>query len=271
MQSHGNNKTKGAATAPKTRQPDIMKTQPEIKGSYVTPDGKAQIDFGITYRNGYPEFTASGFFNGSSGQCIEGIKNAYDLHHSDDLREILAWWQNRHLKALSPQEVEAVSRLATQHPFRSFYDTQAETFLANNGIRLRITLSDSKTAPWSPAGHHYRVTLSGKKPCDCVEHGEESKLKHLVVCPRQNRRITFDFWDSVNAAEKGTAPTAYDILACLSGDAYCPETFADFCAEYGENPDSLKAVQTWKRCHSFAKRLRAFFTPAELAQLSEIR
>lgn len=166
------------------------------------------------------------------------------------------------------------------------YDTQAETFLSTNNLRLRITLSDSKPAPWqesktchtcngtgkqekgwpmgkpgkcgfcygtgkkqSPAGHHYRVTLSATG----------------------RKRVTFDFWDSINAAEKGTTPTPYDILACISGDAYCPETFSDFCAEYGYDEDSIKAMQTWKRADSFAQRLRAFFTATELQQLSEIQ
>lgn len=166
------------------------------------------------------------------------------------------------------------------------YDTQTETFLTDNGLKLRITLSDSKPAPWQesktchtcngtgkqekgwpmwhpgkcgfcngtgkkevPTGHHYRVTLSAPG----------------------RKRVTFDFWDSISAAEKGTTPTAYDVLACLSGDVYYPDTFEEYCDTFGENPDSLKARQAWKRCHSFAKRLRAFFTSAELGQLSEIQ
>jgi len=32
----------------------------DISGSYKTPDGKAQIDFGITYRNGYVKTISSG-------------------------------------------------------------------------------------------------------------------------------------------------------------------------------------------------------------------
>lgn len=129
------------------------------------------------------------------------------------------------------------------------YDTQAESFLTDNGLKLRITLSDSKPAPWSPAGHHYRVTLSAPG----------------------RKRVTFDFWDSLAAEQAGTTPSPYSILACLSGEVTTPDTFEDYCDTFGENPDSLKARQTWKRCHSFAQRLRAFFTPAELDQLSEIQ
>jgi hypothetical protein len=132
------------------------------------------------------------------------------------------------------------------------YDQQAEQFLTANGIKFRATLSDTKTPAWSDNGkhgHHYRVTLS--KPA---------------------KRLTFDFWSSIKDAEDGIKTvTPYSVLACISGDAYTPETFKDFCAEFGYEPDSIKALQTFRRCNAFAKRLRAFFTPAELEQLQEIQ
>ena len=131
------------------------------------------------------------------------------------------------------------------------YDTQAEQFLTSNEIKFRATLSDTKAPAWGDNGkhgHHYRVTLS--KPA---------------------ARLTFDFWGSIADAEKGIQTvSAYSVLACISGGAYTPETFADFCGEYGYESDSIKALQTFRRCSAFAKRLRAFFTEAELEQLQEI-
>lgn len=132
---------------------------------------------------------------------------------------------------------------------RSEYDKQAARFLDGNGLAMRITISDTKPAGWSPAGHHYRVTISRAD---------------------KSGRITFDFWGSRNDMEKGEDPSAYDVLACISGDVHCPDTFADFCDEYGYEADSIKALQTFNRCHRFAARLNAFFTPAEIEQLSEI-
>jgi len=61
------------------------------------------------------------------------------------------------------------------------------------------------------------------------------------------------------------------VLACISSDATTPDSFADFCAEFGENEDSRKALQQFRRCDRFAKRLRAFFTAAEVEALQEIR
>ena len=128
------------------------------------------------------------------------------------------------------------------------YTKQAEDFLTRNNLKIRISLSDSKTATWEPAGHHYRVTLT-----------------------KQDNRIVFDFWGSVNDMQHTVDPNAYDVLSCISGDVYIPEKFEDFCSEYDYELDSIKSLQTFKRCDGFAKRLRDFFTADEIDQLSEIQ
>ena len=151
------------------------------------------------------------------------------------------------------------------------YEKQATDFLAKHGIKFRCTLSDSKVSPWRCESanaanrregkrtidpHHYRVTLSKGR-----------KGKYALPPPR----ITFDFWGSSNDAEKGIDPTAYDVLACISSDSHCADTFKDWCADMGESEDSIKALQTFRRCHAFAKRLQAFFTQDELGALRDIQ
>lgn len=295
-------------------------TQQDINGSYKTPDGKAQIDFGITYRNGYAEFTASGHFNGSSGQCIDEIAKAYP--ENEMVQALASWHCAHHLEPVKSAFVDKVTRAAENFPAVSFYDTQAEHFLNRNGIKFRATLSDTKAPAWdthtptkpcpdcikssgiverqyplghpqtvyerqrgknNPVyiycktcnrtgqvpdpdarrhGHHYRVTLS---KAQAPQTGER-----LCTAPGSTR-LTFDYWGSIKGAEDGVKTvTPYNVLACISGDAYTPDTFADFCAEYGYEPDSIRALQTFRRCSAFAKRLRAFFTAAELEQLQEI-
>lgn len=122
------------------------------------------------------------------------------------------------------------------------YDQQATDFLTRNGLKMRITLSDSKPAPWDSSMYrpHYRITVSGK-----------------------GRRMAFDFW--------GQKVREYDVLACCSSDIGCPDTFEDFCSEYGYDEDSRKVFQTFKRAANHADRLRKFFTEEEQADLSEIR
>lgn len=140
------------------------------------------------------------------------------------------------------------------------YNKQAQDFLDKYGIKFRATLSDSKTPQWAGGdkhGHHYRVTLSKGKRGQGVKFGQH---------------ITFDFWGSIADAEAGkTEVQPYDVLACISGDVCCADTFDDFCAEYGESEDSIKALQTFRRVSAFSKRLRAFFTEEEIQDLSEIQ
>jgi len=146
------------------------------------------------------------------------------------------------------------------------YDIKAEHFLSSNGIKFRATLSDSKAPAWSDNGrhgHHYRVTLS---------KGKQTKWTEPNYGKVHSPRLTFDFWGSIKDAEDGIQTVRpYAVLACISRDAYTPATFAEWCSEYGDSQDSIKALQTFRRCSAFAKRLRAFFTEAELEQLSEIQ
>jgi hypothetical protein len=292
-------------------------TKQDIKGSYKTADGKAQIDFGITYRNGYAEFTASGFYDGSSGQCIDDIARAYP---QDEKVEALAKLHSRfHLRDMTdnPIMLGTVARLALENPAVSFHDNQADQFLTSNGIKFRATLSDSKTPAWDeytpkkpcpdcikssgiakreyPLGHPQTVyekqrglnnpvythcktcNRTGEVPdLDARKHGHHYRVTLYSVCApdrgnHDTRRIVFDFWSSIKDAEDGIKTVSpYSVLACISGEAYTPETFADFCGEYGYEEDSIKALQTFRRCSAFAKRLRAFFTEAELEQLQEI-
>jgi hypothetical protein len=130
------------------------------------------------------------------------------------------------------------------------YDAQARQFLTRHGLALRVTLSDSKPANFTPAGHHYRVTL-------WRENGESA-------------RLVFDFWGSANDAKEKRDPSAYDVLACLSSDVNTPETLADFIAEFGGDSDSISTRQTFNRANRFAKQLRAFFTAEERGELAEI-
>ncbi len=66
-------------------------------------------------------------------------------------------------------------------------------------------------------------------------------------------------------------PSAYDVLACISSDTHCPDSFKEFCSDYGYDLDSIKTKQLHRRCLAFSRRLQSFFTSAELEQLSEIQ
>ena len=155
------------------------------------------------------------------------------------------------------------------------YQQEAQAFLDRFGLKVRAVLKGDRCPPWTGStkadhagcprgecndvhGDRYRVTISRR--------GDYMGNQGLTP-----KRIAFDFWNSLNACQKGEEPTAYDVLACISSDVYCPETFEDFCGEYGYEQDSRKAFAVFKRCATFAEKLRAFLTEDEQEALAEIQ
>ncbi len=62
--------------------------------------------------------------------------------------------------------------------------------------------------------------------------------------------------------------TAYDVLSSLT--KFNPGDFEQFCGDFGYNADSRNAEAVWRAVTAEWKRVKGFFTAAELAQLQEI-
>lgn len=83
---------------------------------------------------------------------------------------------------------------------------------------------------------------------------------------RNRKRYTFNFGQSINDGTK--EPTLYDVLTCLT--KYDPETFENFCSEYGYDTDSRSAERTYKAvCKEWAAVERLFSDCLE--ELQEIQ
>lgn len=145
----------------------------------------------------------------------------------------------------------------------SEYTIQAEEFLTKHGLKFRATHKGDKCPPWVNPDEPQRGSCS----CGSI-HGDRYRI---TISRPGGGRLSFDFWDSYDNMRKGEEPTAYDVLACISGDAYCPEVFEDFCDEYGYGADSRKAWALFNRMQKFAGRMKKFFTEEELTALSEIQ
>lgn len=76
------------------------------------------------------------------------------------------------------------------------------------------------------------------------------------------------FTPSLDTIHYPIAPTAYDVLACLT--KYDPNTFEDFCSEFGYDTDSKKAEKTYNAVVKEWQMVCALFTDAEIEQLQEI-
>ena len=152
-----------------------------------------------------------------------------------------------------------VGRKATS---MSEYEQKGEEFLSKHGLKFRATCKGDKCPPWNE-GNHERASCS----CGAV-HGD---FYRITISRKGGGRLSFDFWNSQKDMYDGKHPTAYNVLACISSDAYCPDNFEDFCGEYGYEQDSRRAFATFKRCATFAERIQAFLSEEELKDLGTIQ
>lgn len=171
--------------------------------------------------------------------------------HADYIKDVLGLVKYRGKKygagyVLQSYNIEADALELQRLESLSEYHIQALAFLRDTGTRLTIEKAIPQRAPlWDgPHGIHYSVTLENKKGA-----------------------YTFDFWDSLHNKEKGNTPTEYDVLAAIGYDS---ENFADFCACYGYDTDSITARKTYDAVKRESEGLRRIFTRAQRARLAEI-
>ncbi len=65
------------------------------------------------------------------------------------------------------------------------------------------------------------------------------------------------------------APTAYDVLACLT--KYNPGSFENFCSEFGYDTDSRKAEKTYNAVKEEYMNVCSLFNDTEIEALQEIQ
>lgn len=135
----------------------------------------------------------------------------------------------------------------------SQYDQQAADFLAKYGITFSFKLANTKTPDWKD---DYRP------------------VNHFVATfKRGKNKVSLDYFDSINNYQKDiTEISAYSALTCCSSEINCPDTFEDFCSEFGYEEDSRKAEKTFRALKKFSDKLKKFFDTEEIRDdLSEIR
>lgn len=138
---------------------------------------------------------------------------------------------------------------------------------------LKVTNSEIKMQQIKPGVAQRPSWATDKK----IQHGFEYRV--ALIRNNQNghfeKDYRFSFWDSIANAQANKRPTEYDILACLSGSIYCPETFDDFIAEYGyeiaSHDDYKRARATYKGVKAESEALHNLYTEKELQILGEIQ
>lgn len=96
----------------------------------------------------------------------------------------------------------------------------------------------------------------------------DTQNRHIfkVTLKKDGKQYTFKFGQSI--AEGSNEPTFYDVLACLT--KYDPESFEDFCGNYGYDNDSRKAYKTYKAVVKEWENMQRLFNSEELELLQEI-
>ena len=179
-------------------------------------------------------------------------------------------------------------------PALNEYERQAADFLEATGTKLTVTFL--YTGPYFSTDEEsrdvYSFTLQNSKgvyPAKFGDSIQNTRIRALALsggsrsfkedhdlarrCGIENKRTGHIDYKMV-AKLKNKKPEAYDILACLS--SYYPETFADFCDEFGYSNDCdlseyPKIMGIFEACKTEERGLKSMYSEQELEQLSEIQ
>lgn len=130
--------------------------------------------------------------------------------------------------------------------FDNGYHNQAAYKVADElGLRMKIL------------GSEYKLHFPGDK---------QQRYVFKIKLIKGGKQYTFEFGQSIS--EGSSEPTLYSVLACLT--KYDPETFEDFCANYGYDEDSRNTEKTYKAVVKEFNNMQRLFTIEELDLLSII-
>lgn len=119
-----------------------------------------------------------------------------------------------------------------------------QEYITDNGIKA-LVLSASGNAAMKPA--------DGASRDEQRWYREASHYKVTLKRP-DGRKLTVPF-SCGSACDK---PDAATVLDCLCSDATCPDTFEDFCSEYGYDTESRRAERTFHACLKVRDDMREF-------------
>jgi hypothetical protein len=97
-------------------------------------------------------------------------------------------------------------------------------------------------------------------------YDKEKRYVFKCCLKRNDKQYTFDFGQSI--AKGMEKPNMYDIMTCLTKND--PESFEDFCDNFGYDTDSRKSEKIYHAVVREYKGMCRLFTEEELEQLQEI-
>lgn len=92
---------------------------------------------------------------------------------------------------------------------------------------------------------------------------EKTGLKSLI------RKQDWSFIPTIDKIHYPTEPSPYDVLSCLTKQD--PNTFRDFCSDFGCNKDSRIAKRTFKAVKKEYAKVCGLWNEKELEELGKIQ
>lgn len=118
---------------------------------------------------------------------------------------------------------------------------------------------------------HHKGFIVTAEQRTAIETRTITKDGKIYANPKRNKFL-FDFqqehFSLSGLTLKFKSPSAYDVLAGLTKSD--PNTFKDFCSEYGYDDDSRKAEKIYYAVVNEWNNLKMLYSDEELQQLSEI-
>ena len=173
------------------------------------------------------------------------------------------------------------------------YEQQAKEFLISTGVDIKTVFkkNDYHFKGDKDKRDIYSVTISKGSRAFTFDFGQSlnksgfyaiyGKTKYFLPYNlleksdselKQFIRYNFQYdFGSVKADKinKPIEPSNYDILTCLT--KYDPNTFEDFCSEFGYSIDSISAMEIYKAVKEEWKNVQTIWTDKEIDLLIEIQ
>lgn len=102
---------------------------------------------------------------------------------------------------------------------------------------------------------------------DLRDDWRKTATKYNCVLEFKDKKIILDYY---MGAAHTSAPTKHDILYSLIMDDVSDMNFDDFCANFGYDEDSIKALRTYEACQKQTKEFYNVFNAEEREMLREL-
>jgi hypothetical protein len=186
-----------------------------------------------------------------------GMGSPFDIHGSDGPALAESW--NDYTDSLAKDG----ELCALQYHYCPAYDEP----MPGDGSRWDA-LSDDREFILNAIGVRITSRRVDKRPDKDGSEWGASASRWRVTIRKGNARMVLHY--SMGSAHTGT-PEECAVLACVLTDAEsAEESFTDWCANFGHDTDSRKALRMYHACKRTAASLARLFSASELADLREL-